>query len=966
MLRVIPFTKFLCTFTFFVLLQSCCTVYNVPVSINGRGGRAGIIAVHPNDDATMLVASETGGLFKTSDGGSHWNHIGSLPSYLVRSVAYCPDNPNIILATTSAQYRVEETGIWRSDDGGKTWAIPTNSRDNPGRKCPDIIKAHGITFDPDNSQRVYVATDCGLAISDDSGASWRHTIIDNSLQPSSDKLQNQEFSVLALPQRKVLVAGKDGVWYSDNRGGNWRKSVGVNNGANGLIQAFAVSPFSQDHIFFAYRQGNKSRLYLSTDGGQNYSMLEEYERGWARPLFVRTMQVNNSNFRVFFGDGVKVRQRDFKHSTTPMALGSWTFLPENHPDPSDIAINANGTKPLLLTSDGGVHTLQNGVWTMTGAAENGYNALQITEMTGQYIEGSNPHQDLYFGTQDNGVWFSGDEGETWPTNAGPEGFFTRVHPIEANHLNTKVTGVKCGSCSNFFTKKHFHNQSAWPNPPDGDTRDDIDGNPFLLSIPGHYIQRAINHDVTPITHQFKLTTDYGSQWTNSYIVSPNPVGRPAVAGLTNSPVIYQPVRRPGSTSNGLVKNGLLKIQGLYSTAGASTVDADNDALEGIGIFPTMFAWYPVLGVNPRWTNQLIAPDIGAQQMKMSFNSGQNWIANEALTNLITDNDKYRFSKDLFPLVTVIQSDPYHPCLTLIGTTQNGIFYSSDGMTTWKKLKDSEQITNISSFYFPPEGHIWVSTYGRGLWRLRMSRDINRCLNVSIPIPVLRDAMIFKIPMGISQPFGWPPKPLEWCPDCDYIILKHGIIKGMATEGSNLKELQISGGFLYQFNHEGKAIPLRIPNKYVGSSVTDAFQDDLLQLDKKEFPLEWLRGIVVKDKELKGVILSPKELEVKVDKVPYIEVFSKVMASGFPQVHGGEEIVIYGQGFETSNPVQSGVSLFIDEALVKTNITVDKNGAFKESFKMPYLSDGHYTIKVSQQSHNRLSEDRTSILVTSED
>ncbi|MFN8580802.1 MAG: hypothetical protein U0163_07500 [Gemmatimonadaceae bacterium] len=42
-------------------------------------------------------------------------------------------------------------------------------------------------------------------------------------------------------------------------------------------------------------------------------------------------------------------------------------------------------------------------WTFAGGGDGGLNALQITELTGQAVSGSNAHQDLYFGTQDNNI-----------------------------------------------------------------------------------------------------------------------------------------------------------------------------------------------------------------------------------------------------------------------------------------------------------------------------------------------------------------------------------------------------------------------------------------------------------------------------------------------------------------------------------------------------------------------------------
>ena len=86
------------------------------------GGRANAIAVNPSDDRIMFVASESGGLFKTTDGGIHWSHVNTLPAYYMSAVAYVTSD--ILLATTTDLFSAgnEGGGIWRSSDGGLTWS----------------------------------------------------------------------------------------------------------------------------------------------------------------------------------------------------------------------------------------------------------------------------------------------------------------------------------------------------------------------------------------------------------------------------------------------------------------------------------------------------------------------------------------------------------------------------------------------------------------------------------------------------------------------------------------------------------------------------------------------------------------------------------------------------------------------------------------------------------------------------
>src|SRR5205085_12209597 len=79
-----------------------------PVTITPRrvaqGGGAVSIAVASNNDKRMVVATETGGLFRTFDGGASWQHLDGFPNFKTVDVSIASLNPNIIISTTQQQY----------------------------------------------------------------------------------------------------------------------------------------------------------------------------------------------------------------------------------------------------------------------------------------------------------------------------------------------------------------------------------------------------------------------------------------------------------------------------------------------------------------------------------------------------------------------------------------------------------------------------------------------------------------------------------------------------------------------------------------------------------------------------------------------------------------------------------------------------------------------------------------------
>jgi photosystem II stability/assembly factor-like uncharacterized protein len=219
-----------------------------------------------------VVATETGGLFRTFDGGASWQHLDGLPNFKTIDVAIASLNPNIIIATTQSQYRaVNDGGIWRSTDGGATWSQPSGWAPAPGPDCPMRPGAFGISHMP-LSRTFYVGTDCGLAISNDDGASWSHIVLDPA-SPGTNPLRNRVRSVLVINRTSGVAAADSGLFHLGTDGA-WVKSQNVTTTNVPVVHAFAA-PLVYGFVFrFLSRQrGTKTfsfdrwRRDLDTDSG---------------------------------------------------------------------------------------------------------------------------------------------------------------------------------------------------------------------------------------------------------------------------------------------------------------------------------------------------------------------------------------------------------------------------------------------------------------------------------------------------------------------------------------------------------------------------------------------------------------------------------------------------------------------------------------------------------------------------
>ena len=166
--------------------------------------------------------------------------------------------------------------------------------------------------------------------------------------------------------------------------------------------------------------------------------------------------------------------------------------------------------------------------------------------------------------------------------------------------------------------------------------------------------------------------------------------------------------------------GQAVVTPLGST-GAGNAGAGNTGVGAFGSVRTPISRRVVFGADPADANHLIAADVAQGKMKFSVDGGDNWFPLSQLTAAVIDNGRFLFTVRDLSLATVIAWDPYDSCHILVGTMQNGVIRSTDGGNQWSRIPDSQHITSVSSFFFPPTGAIWVSTSGRGLWQLRVER-----------------------------------------------------------------------------------------------------------------------------------------------------------------------------------------------------------------------------------------------------
>lgn len=944
-------------FLVLLLISACATqqaYYHGPYIDNG--GRTEAIAIHPTNEKIIYVASSSGGLFRSVDAGASWQHVYYLPSYAVTDVEFSPDDPKILIATAAVGFAANTTGgIWRSDDGGFSWIKPNNANALESARCPKRNGAYSVSFEP-GTKNVYVATDCGVAISQDRGLNWTHKVLDNKIAVNKDSTQNRQLSIQAVGNNRVWSGGEDGVWYSSDNGKKWNKSSPVNLKGRGP-HAFAASPYDSRFGFMIERYNH---IYQTTDGGQSWTSMGE-KPNYARPPFVRTafsVSGKQKEFDLYFGDGITLKKKTYKQENNSIKAISttWSKVGLNHVDPCDIAFHHNKRDPYIAASDGGLHfTKDKGKnWSWMGGGLKGYGALQITEITGQFLTSTQKLPYLYFGTQDNDVWASSDGGNTWPNKLCCEGFYIRVPRFESNLKQTRVTGVAGGASYNFISEAGLKKNKGWNNPPDGDSKNDFDGWPFLIRK-DHYYQVAIDQDHAPSVRKIMFTDSTGKNWKPTKATTKAHLyNRPQISSPSqNKTKIYHSVIRNTFTPKGDKVYGLVRIEDIYKNK-ANVYDADGTGFGSIGIFTTMFAWYPVFAVHPENPDYLIAADVQHGYMTISGDGGKTWKIDKKLTALVTDNGKYLFGRGRFSLVTNISFDPDRPCRIMIGTRQNGAFYTVNGGLTWKAVSGAKDLYNISSFFFAGKT-VYMSTYGRGLFKLDIEEGDSSCTYVQLPKgSVIPDTTIVVKPKS-GEKSRFPGIDALFCDDCTIALASESHMTDIQIEDGGVSRVGIAGGSLIHLKTGRQPVP--IPFEVFLSKRRGEFSGDSLLNEFVNGTLP-IRGLVLRENEIEAVIIGTKPIVLE-EFPPAVINLQAESGTGTEFVPAGQSFFLYGTNYSPMHETGHVVIFINGEVVFETE--TDEEGGFVVPL-MPELNVGTHHLVAIQETPTRFISAETDLQI----
>src|SRR5712692_2018882 len=709
------------------------------------GNRTTSIVGVPGQPYVYYAGSASGGIFKTIDGGIHWEAIfDGQPVSSIGSLAIAPSDPNIIWAGTGEAWIRSHIsvgqGIYKSTDAGKTWKLM--GLEKTGRighlaidpKNPDIVLACalGHAYGPQQERGVFRTTD--------GGKNWERVLFTDENSGCSDVVMdpnNPRILFAGMWPLEIHTWGREsggpgsGLFMSRDEGATWKKLTGHGLPARTTGKfALAIAPSNSNRVYALIETGDgvpykgqetdRGKLWRSDDGGENWRLVS-YDRslgGRTHYYFRMAVAPDNENETYYLTAGFAVSLDGGE--TARVAQFASSPGGDNH----DIWIDPANPSRMAVANDGGVSlsVTRGRTWERVQLPIAQIYHATVDNQIPYYVYGNKQDGPSYRGPSNSraggggGGFGGGIPRSAWQSVAGGESGWATPDPVDNNIIWSSASGSgSVGGIVDRFDLRsgQARNVEVWPDQASGSTAADLKYR-FVWTMP--LTISPHDHNRIYVGSQYvHQTTDAGQSWQ---VISPdlttNEKSKQGFSGgLTGDNIGVEYNSVVFAIAESRLEKGLIWA-GTNDGLVQITRDGGKNWTNVTKNIPSLPPWGTVGNIEPS------RYDAGTAYITVDFHQvnnrdpfvyktgdyGKTW---KAITNGIPHS--------MLSYAHCVREDPVRRGLLYLGA-ENALYVSFDDGENWQPLQMN--LPHAPVYGIVVQEHfndLVIATYGRGFWIL---------------------------------------------------------------------------------------------------------------------------------------------------------------------------------------------------------------------------------------------------------
>jgi photosystem II stability/assembly factor-like uncharacterized protein len=716
--------------------------------IGPPGNRVSSVVGVPGDPNVYFAGAASGGVWKSFDGGDHWYPVFDKESaQSIGAIAIAPSNHSIVWVGTGETFIRSNVslgdGIYKSVDGGKTWAhLGLEKTGRIGR----------IIIDPSNPDIVYAAAlgtcygpqqERGIFRTKDGGKTWQRILFVDENTGASDLTidpKNPQKLIAGMWQIDIKTWGRksggpgSGLFVTNDGGDMWTRLTGHGLPESPLGKiAVSFAPSDDRRVYSLIETGQGGTLWRSDTGGLTWRVVNYSRLLNERPHYYTWMLVmpDNENEVYFPSNGINVtfdgglttdHMRCPGDNPAPPDLASESGLEggseaersaercggDNH----DMWADPANPNRMMIGNDGGVliSTERGRDWKRI--------RLPIAQMYHVATDNRIPYY-VYGQMQDgspqrgpsNAVGEEGISASQWTTTAGCETGWNMPDPVDNN--------IVWGGCYAGVTERvdlrtgHARTVSVWPDRTMGANAGQVKLRmnwTYPIAISPH------DHNTIYVGSQFvHKTTDGGQTWQT---ISPDLTRNdPAMMGDSGGLTIDNLSVEYAGVVFAIAESPLEKGQ-IWAGTNDGQLQLTRDGGKN---------WSNVTSHLPELPQKMTVSSIEPSK----YAAGTCYVAYDGHQVDIRDPYLYKtadFGKTWTRITNgipssqlsythVVREDPFRQGLLYAGT-ENGLYVSFDDGGQWQSFQQNLPHAPVHWLTIQPQfNDLVVGTYGRGFWIL---------------------------------------------------------------------------------------------------------------------------------------------------------------------------------------------------------------------------------------------------------